>query len=99
MIKYFQAPSELQKTKAPPSSNEYVLDQLCICEEKLMKLLEDLESSGKDTNELIGQMEIEEVQPITCGTVIGYIADCPSAKVQCEPDLDSVREKHNPVIR
>jgi hypothetical protein len=26
-----------------------------------MKLMEDLETSGKDINELIGQMEIEEV--------------------------------------
>jgi hypothetical protein len=41
-----------------------VLDQLCVCEEKLMKLMEDLESSGKDVGELIGQMEMEEVGSI-----------------------------------
>jgi hypothetical protein len=54
------APSEVQKTKVPPTSDEYVLDQLCICEEKLLKLLEDLESSGKDVNKLTQQMEAEE---------------------------------------
>jgi len=54
------APSEVQKTKAPPTSDEYVLDQLCISEEKLLKLMEELESSGKDVNELTNQMEAEE---------------------------------------
>lgn len=42
----------------PPSSDEYVLDQLSTCEEKLLKLLEDLD--GKDLSETLKQMEEEE---------------------------------------
>ena len=66
MFAGMQAPSELQKTKTSSTSNEYVLDQLCVCEEKLMKLMEDLESSGKQVNELVDQMEIEEVLVFYC---------------------------------
>jgi len=53
--------SEVQKTKVAPSSDEYVLDQLCVCEDKLLKLMEELESSGKDVEQLMRQMEAEEV--------------------------------------
>jgi len=45
-----------------PSSDEYVLDQLATCEEKLLKLLEELESSAKSVDEIIKQMEAEEVR-------------------------------------
>ncbi|KAK7466000.1 hypothetical protein BaRGS_00037437 [Batillaria attramentaria] len=41
-----------------PSSDEYVLDQLSTSEEKLLKLLEELD--GKDLNEALRQMEEEE---------------------------------------
>ncbi|XP_076455139.1 outer dynein arm-docking complex subunit 3-like [Babylonia areolata] len=41
-----------------PSSDEYVLDQLSTSEEKLLKLLEELD--GKDVNEMLRQMEEEE---------------------------------------
>ena len=53
--------SEVQKTKVPPTSDEYVLDELCICEEKLLKLMEELEASGNDVQLLTQQMEAEEV--------------------------------------
>ncbi|XP_022320197.1 outer dynein arm-docking complex subunit 3-like [Crassostrea virginica] len=42
----------------PPTSDEYVLDQLSTCEEKLLKLLEELD--GKDLQEITKQMEEEE---------------------------------------
>ncbi|XP_021339649.1 coiled-coil domain-containing protein 151-like, partial [Mizuhopecten yessoensis] len=41
-----------------PTSDEYVLDQLSLCEEKLLKLLEELD--GKEINEISKQMEEEE---------------------------------------
>lgn len=41
-----------------PSSDEYVLDQLSTCEEKLLKLLEELD--GQDLNAVVKQMEEEE---------------------------------------
>ncbi|XP_033763026.1 coiled-coil domain-containing protein 151-like [Pecten maximus] len=41
-----------------PTSDEYVLDQLSLCEEKLLKLLEELD--GKEINEITKQMEEEE---------------------------------------
>ncbi|XP_052092788.1 outer dynein arm-docking complex subunit 3-like [Mytilus californianus] len=44
--------------KIPQTSDEYVLDQLSTCEEKLLKLLEELD--GKDLNEVFKQMEEEE---------------------------------------
>jgi len=56
--------SESQKTKVPPSSDDYVLDQLCICEEQLLKLMEELEASGKDVEQLAQQMEAEEVSEL-----------------------------------
>ncbi|KAK2155197.1 hypothetical protein LSH36_246g02041 [Paralvinella palmiformis] len=52
--------SQVQKAKVSPSSDEYVLDQLATCEEKLLKLLEELESSAKSVDEIIKQMEAEE---------------------------------------
>uniref|UniRef100_A0A0B6ZZD7 ODAD1 central coiled coil region domain-containing protein n=1 Tax=Arion vulgaris TaxID=1028688 RepID=A0A0B6ZZD7_9EUPU len=42
----------------PPTSDEYVLDQLVKVEEKLGKLLEDLD--GKDVSEILKHMEEEE---------------------------------------
>ena len=49
------------KSKIQPSSDEYVLDQLSIAEEKLLKLLEELDQSGKDLKDIQRQMEEEEV--------------------------------------
>ena len=46
----------------PPTSEEFVLDQLSRSEEKLLKLLEELD--GKDLNEVLKQMEEEEVRKI-----------------------------------
>lgn len=42
-----------------PTSDEYVLDQLSTVEEKLLKLLEELD--GKNLPEILKQMEEEEV--------------------------------------
>lgn len=41
-----------------PTSDEYVLDQLSTCEEKLLKLLEELD--GKDLQQVVKEMEEEE---------------------------------------
>ncbi|XP_045206562.1 outer dynein arm-docking complex subunit 3-like isoform X2 [Mercenaria mercenaria] len=43
-----------------PSSDEYVLDQLSTCEEKLLKLLEDLDGQDININTVVKQMEEEE---------------------------------------
>ena len=56
-----QPSSQVQKAKISASSDEYVLDQLSICEEKLLKLLEDLDATGKDLGDVQTQMEEEEV--------------------------------------
>ena len=45
------------------TSDEYVLDQLAVVEEKLMKLQEDLD--GTDLNETLRQMEEGEVNMFT----------------------------------
>ena len=58
---FFQPSSQVGKSKISPSSDEYVLDQLSVCEEKLLKVLEDLDATGKDLGELNKQMEEEEV--------------------------------------
>lgn len=54
------ASSQVGKSKISPTSDEYVLDQLSLAEEKLLKLLEDLEQSGKDIQDLEKQMNEEE---------------------------------------
>jgi len=60
-LKHLKAPSsQVQKAKISPSSDEYVLDQLSQCEEKLLKLLEELD--GKELEEVSKQMEEEEFQ-------------------------------------
>ena len=56
---------EAQKSRLSASSDDYVLDQLCICEEKLLKLIEELETSGRDVEQLMQQMEDEEVNTFT----------------------------------
>ena len=38
-----------------------MLDQLSICEEKLLKLMEELDATGKDVHDIQKQMEDEEV--------------------------------------
>ncbi len=64
---YWQATSQVQKAKISPTSDEYVLDQLSQCEEKLLKLLEELD--GKELDEVIHQMEDEEVSRQHTGRV------------------------------
>lgn len=62
-LKPLKAPSsQIQKAKISPSSDEYVLDQLSSCEEKLLKLMEELDGTwnGKDIAEVTKQMEEEE---------------------------------------
>ncbi|KAK6167857.1 hypothetical protein SNE40_021789 [Patella caerulea] len=43
-----------------PSSDEYVLDQLSTSEEKLLKVVEELDASGNDLSDVMKQMEEEE---------------------------------------
>ena len=57
----FQPPSNVLKPKIPAESDEFVLDQLSTCEEKLMKLIEDLDAMGKNVNEVSQMMDEEEV--------------------------------------
>lgn len=58
-------PSDVLKTKVPPESDEFVLDQLSTCEVKLMKLIEDLDAMGKNVNEVSQMMDEEEFQTTT----------------------------------
>ena len=53
---------ETQKARVPASSDDYVLDQLCICEEKLLRLMDELEASGHDVQQLTVQMDAQEVR-------------------------------------
>ncbi|KAK3092525.1 hypothetical protein FSP39_004008 [Pinctada imbricata] len=53
-----------------PTSDEYVLDQLSTCEEKLLKLLEELD--GKDLSEATKQMEEEEYHASVEGKLPQY---------------------------
>ena len=51
------------KSKISPTSDEWVLDQLSVCEEKLLKVLEDLDQrSGKDLEVISKEMNEEEVR-------------------------------------
>ena len=59
------------KSKISPTSDEYVLDQLSVCEEKLLKVLEDLDSTGKDLGDIGKQMAEEEV---------GYASAAPKSR-------------------
>ncbi len=47
------------KSKASPSEDEYVLDQLAECEDKLQKVLEELD--GKELQDVLKEMEDEDV--------------------------------------
>ena len=49
----------MPQAQIAPTSDEYVLDQLSTCEEKLLKLLEELD--GKDLQQVVKEMEEEEV--------------------------------------
>ncbi|KAM4677820.1 outer dynein arm-docking complex subunit 3 isoform 1-T1 [Discoglossus pictus] len=72
--------SKVQHVKVPrrevpapnlsPVSDEYVLDLMSITEEKLQKLLEDLE--GHDLNDILKQMEEEEFQSSIEGKLPEY---------------------------
>lgn len=57
-----QPQSQVQKANISPASDEHVLDQLSQCEEKLMKLMEELDASGKGMDEIVREMEDEEVR-------------------------------------
>ncbi|KAI0217961.1 Coiled-coil domain-containing protein 151 [Lamellibrachia satsuma] len=60
-LQHLKAPSsQVQKAKISPTSDEYVLDQLSISEEKLLKLLEEIDQQGHDLDNLIKQMEEED---------------------------------------
>ena len=59
--------SEAVKARVAPSCDEYVLDELCICEEKLLQLMQELEASGHDLQQLTERMEAEEVTTRTSG--------------------------------
>ena len=65
----------MQKAKISPTSDEYVLDQLSQCEEKLLKLLEELDQTGKDMNEISKQMEEEEVCISFCIIVVTVVVN------------------------
>ena len=54
-----QPSSQVQKAKISPTSDEYVLDQLSQCEEKLLKVLEELD--GKELEDVLREMEDEDV--------------------------------------
>lgn len=59
MIIIMQSKGHVPTAQIAPTSDEYVLDQLSTCEEKLLKLLEELD--GKDLQDTMKQMEEEEV--------------------------------------
>lgn len=60
-LKQVKAPqSQVQKANISPASDEHVLDQMSQCEEKLMKLMEELDASGKGMDDIIKEMEEEE---------------------------------------
>lgn len=61
----------MPQAQIAPSSDEYVLDQLSTCEEKLLKLLEELD--GQDLNIVVKQMEEEEVR---MWLISSLILDC-----------------------
>ena len=61
------------------TADDYVIDLLAQCEQKLMKLMEDLD--GKDVSELYSGMEDEEVL-ISLTTLLMWIKqDCHSVLV------------------
>lgn len=63
-----QSKGHVPTAQIAPTSDEYVLDQLSTCEEKLLKLLEELD--GKELQEIMKQMEEEEVGAIDWGQFI-----------------------------
>lgn len=67
-----QSKGHVPTAQIAPTSDEYVLDQLSTCEEKLLKLLEELD--GKELQEIMKQMEEEEVGAIelTVGILYTY---------------------------
>lgn len=65
-----QSKGHVPTAQIAPTSDEYVLDQLSTCEEKLLKLLEELD--GKELQEIMKQMEEEEVGAIEPTVGISY---------------------------
>ena len=56
----FQSKGHVPQAQIASTSDEYVLDQLSTSEEKLLKLLEELD--GKDLQAVVKEMEEEEVK-------------------------------------
>ena len=56
---FLQTKGHVPQAQLSPTSDEYVLDLLSTCEEKLLKLMEDLD--GHDVDDTLQQMEEEEV--------------------------------------
>lgn len=54
-----QTKGHTTSARISPMSNEYVLDQLALCEEKLLKLMDDF--GDTDLEKIQKQMEDEEV--------------------------------------
>ena len=63
-----QDQSHVPGTKVPPTSDEYVLDLVSRCEERLLKLQEELrkqaESEHTDLEAALGQLEDEDVRSL-----------------------------------
>lgn len=70
----------------PATSDEYVLDQLSTCEEKLLKLLEELD--GKDVNDVVTQMEEEEYHASLEGKLPQYNTRVKLPQTQRDPYED-----------
>ena len=49
----------MPQAQLSPTSDEYILDLLGTCEQKLLKLMDDL--GGKDINDVMKEMEDAEV--------------------------------------
>ena len=62
IVNVLQNKGHVPGTQISKSSDEYVLDQLSTSEEKLLKLLEELD--GQDLSELLHNMEEEEVSVV-----------------------------------
>ena len=50
----------MPQAQLSPTSDEYILDLLGTCEQKLLKLMDDL--GGKDINDVMKEMEDAEVR-------------------------------------
>ena len=58
----FQPKGNVPQAQLSPTSDEYVLDLLGTCEQKLLKLMDDLD--GKDISDVMKEMEDLEVSTV-----------------------------------